>query len=155
MQNTVSCLLKTIQHVKHVNASQPTLQWRHNKRDGVSNHRRLNFSLNCLCRLRTKKISKLHVNGPYEGNPSVPGGFPSQRASNVEMFPFNDVITDIPQSLPNLADLGTRVSGSKILTHPHWWCFRLHMSNVCEALWWFAQHSVSKKTSKLHVIERN
>ena len=31
-----------------------------------------------------KKTSKLHVTGLYEGNPSVTGGFPSQRASNAE-----------------------------------------------------------------------
>ena len=32
----------------------------------------------------TKKTSKLHVTGLYEGNPQVTGGFPSQRTSYAE-----------------------------------------------------------------------
>ena len=39
------------------------LQWRHNERDGVSNHRRLNRLLNRLFRGRSKKTSKLRVTG--------------------------------------------------------------------------------------------
>ena len=54
-------------------------QWRHSERDGISNHRRIDSLLN-----RSKKISKLRVTGLCEGNPPVTGGFPSQRASNVE-----------------------------------------------------------------------
>ena len=69
-----------------------SLQWRHDKRDVVSNHRRLHCLLNHLLRRRSKKTSKLRVTGLFEGNPSVTGGFPSQRASNAEMFPFDDVI---------------------------------------------------------------
>ena len=38
-----------------------TLQWRHNERDGVSNHRCLDCILNRLFRRRSKKTSKLHV----------------------------------------------------------------------------------------------
>ena len=37
-----------------------------------------------LFRRRSKKMSKLRVTGLYEGNPSVIGGFPSQRTSNAE-----------------------------------------------------------------------
>ena len=59
------------------------LQWRHNERDGVSNHRRLGCLFNLLLRRRTKK-STLRVTGLCEGNPPVTGGFPSQRASNTE-----------------------------------------------------------------------
>ena len=61
-----------------------TLQWRHNERDGVSNHQRLVCLLNCLFRRRAKKILKLRVAGLFEGNPAVTGGFPSQRTSNAE-----------------------------------------------------------------------
>ena len=61
-----------------------SLQWRHNEHDGVSNHRRLHCLLKCLLRHRWMKISKLRVNGHYEGNPPVTGGFPSQRTSNAE-----------------------------------------------------------------------
>ena len=35
--------------------------------------------------------SKLRVTGPCEGNSPVTGEFPTQRASNAEMFPFDDV----------------------------------------------------------------
>ena len=57
---------------------------RHNERDGVSNHRRLDCLFNHLFRRRSKKISKPRVPGLCEGNPPVTGGFPSQRASNAE-----------------------------------------------------------------------
>ena len=59
-----------------------TLQWRHNERDGVSNHRRLDCLLNRMFRRRSKKTSKLCVTGLCEGNSPVTGEFPAQRASN-------------------------------------------------------------------------
>ena len=59
-------------------------QWHHNELDGVSNHLRLDCLLNCLFRCRSKKTSKLRVTGLCEGNPPVTGGFPSQKASNME-----------------------------------------------------------------------
>ena len=61
-----------------------SLQWRHNERDGVSNHRCLECLLNRLLRPRSKKTSKLRVPGLREGNPPATGGFPSQRASKAE-----------------------------------------------------------------------
>ena len=60
------------------------LIWRHNGRDGVSNHRRLNCLLSRLFRRRSKKTSKLCVTGLCEGNSPVTGEFPAQRASNEE-----------------------------------------------------------------------
>ena len=68
------------------------LQRRHNERDGVSNHWRLDCLLSRLFRRTSKKTPKLSVTGLRERNPLVTGGFPSQRASNAEMFPFDDVI---------------------------------------------------------------
>ena len=62
------------------------LEWRHNERDGGSNHRCLDFSLSCLFRRRSKKSSKLFVSVLCEGNLPVTGGFPSQRASNAENY---------------------------------------------------------------------
>ena len=62
-----------------------TLQWRHNEHDGVSNHRRLDCLLNRLFRCRSKKTSKLSITGLCEGNLPVTGGFPSQRASNINV----------------------------------------------------------------------
>ena len=40
-----------------------SLQWQHNGRDGVSNHRRPDCLLNCLFRRRSKKTPKLRVTG--------------------------------------------------------------------------------------------
>ena len=58
--------------------------WRHNKRDGVSNHQPHDCFLNCLFRRRSKKISKLCVTGLCKGNSPVTDEFPIQRASNAE-----------------------------------------------------------------------
>ena len=61
-----------------------TLHRRHNERDGVSNHRRLDCLFDHLFRRRSKKTSKLCITGLCEGNSPVTGEFPSQRASNAE-----------------------------------------------------------------------
>ena len=48
-----------------------TLRWRHNKRDGISNHRRLNCLLNRLFSSRSlafvRKIHRLPVDSPHKG----------------------------------------------------------------------------------------
>ena len=59
-----------------------SLQWRHNGRDGVSNHRRFDCLLNRLFRRISKKRSKFRITGLCEGNSPVTSEFPSQRASN-------------------------------------------------------------------------
>ena len=64
----------------HVSLS---LQWRHNERDGVSNHRCLECLLNRVF-WRRSKTSKLPVTDLREGNSPVTGEFPTQRASNAE-----------------------------------------------------------------------
>ena len=61
-----------------------SLRWDCNGRDGVSNHRRLDFLLNRLFRRRSTKTSNLRVTGLCEGNPPVTSWLPSQRASNAE-----------------------------------------------------------------------
>ena len=60
------------------------LQWRHNERDGVSNHQPHDCLLNGLFRFRSKKTSKLCVTGLCAGNSPGTGEFPAQRASNAE-----------------------------------------------------------------------
>ena len=65
-------------------SSKITLQWRHNGFDGVSNRQPHDCLLNHLSRRRWKKTSKLRVTGLCEGNSSVAGEFPAQRASNAE-----------------------------------------------------------------------
>ena len=65
-----------------------SLQWRHNGRDGVPNHRRLDCLLNSLIRRRSKKLSRLCFTGLCEWNSPVTGEFPAQRASNAENVPI-------------------------------------------------------------------
>ena len=59
-----------------------TLRWRHNERDGVSNHQPHHCLLKRLFRRRSKKPSKPRVTGLCEGNSPGTGDFPAQRASN-------------------------------------------------------------------------
>ena len=61
-----------------------SLYWRHNERDGVSNHQPHDCLLNRLLRGRSKKTSKLRVAGLCEGNSPVTGEFPAQWTSNAE-----------------------------------------------------------------------
>ena len=68
------------------------LQWRHNGRDDVPNKQPHDCILNRLFRHRPKKTLKLCVTDLCEGNSPVIGEFPAQRASNAEIFPFDDVI---------------------------------------------------------------
>ena len=65
-----------------------SLQLRHNGLDGVSNHQPHDCLLNHLFRRRSKKTSKLRVTGLCEGNSTVTGEFPAQRASNAENVSF-------------------------------------------------------------------
>ena len=61
-----------------------TLQWRHNGHDGVSNRQSHHCFLSRKFGRRTKKTSKLHVNGLCVGNSPVTGEFLAQKASNAE-----------------------------------------------------------------------
>ena len=61
-----------------------TLRWRHNGRNGVSNHQPHDCLLNRLFRRRSKKTSKFRVTGLCAGNSPGTGEFPAQLASNAE-----------------------------------------------------------------------
>ena len=76
-----TCML--IPHQQSTHLTNP-LRWRHNERDGVSNHQPHDCLLNRLFRGRSKKTSKLRVTGLCVGNSPVTGEFPAQRASNAE-----------------------------------------------------------------------
>ena len=58
-----------------------SLQWRHNERDGVSNHRPHDCLPNRLFAQRSKKTSKLRVTGLCAANSLGIGEFPEQMAS--------------------------------------------------------------------------
>ena len=66
------------------------LQWRHNGRDGVSNHQPHDCLLNRLFRRKSKKTSKLRVTGLCVGNSPVnsPHKWPVTR----KIFHVDDVI---------------------------------------------------------------
>ena len=61
-----------------------SLLWRHNGRDGVSNHQPHDCLLNRSFERRSKKTSKLRVTDLCVGNSPVTGEFPTQMASNAE-----------------------------------------------------------------------
>ena len=77
------CVFWTLRWHRKLKAS---LQWRHNERNGVSNHQPHDCLLNRLFSRRSKKTPKLRVTGLCEGNSPVICEFPAQRASNVETF---------------------------------------------------------------------
>ena len=81
------------------------LKWRHNERDDISDHQRLECLLKLLIRRRSKKTSKLRVTGLCEGNSSVTGEFPAERASNAENCPFDDAIMRIESPMATLVIL--------------------------------------------------
>ena len=64
------------------------LQWRHNGRDGLSNHQPYHCLLNRLFGPRSKKTSKLRVTGLCAENSTVTGEFPAQMTSNAENVPI-------------------------------------------------------------------
>ena len=62
-----------------------SLQWRHNERDGVSNHQPHNCLLNRLFRRRSKKKKlSFRVTSLCAGNSPVTVEFPAQRARNAD-----------------------------------------------------------------------
>ena len=61
-----------------------SLQWRHNGRDGVSNHQPHACFFNRWFRRRSKKTSKFRVTGHLAGNSPGTGEFHAQMASNAE-----------------------------------------------------------------------
>ena len=61
-----------------------SLRWRHNGRDGVSNHQPHDCLHNRVFRRRSKETSKLCVTGLCAGNSPGIGEFPAQKASNAK-----------------------------------------------------------------------
>ena len=78
----------TIWYLAHLPLVSSTLHWRHNGRNGVSNHQPHECLLNRLFGCRSTKTSKLRVTDLCAGNISVTGGFPAQMASDAENVSF-------------------------------------------------------------------
>ena len=69
-----------------------SLQWHHNERDGVSNHRHLDGLLNRLSRRRSKTVSKLRVTSFARGIHQWPVNSPYKGPVTRKIFPFDDII---------------------------------------------------------------
>ena len=84
-QNNTSCWSRSI---SPYGVTMPScgniLHWRHNGRNGVSNHQPHHCLLNRLFSPRSRKTSKLRVTGLCAGNSPGTGDFPAQMASNAE-----------------------------------------------------------------------
>ena len=90
----VDMFMWTCCHVKRYSDSTSPipLQWRHNGRDGVSNHQPNDCLLNRLFRRRSKKTAKFRVTDLCAGNSPVTGEFPAKWPVTRKMFPFDAVI---------------------------------------------------------------
>ena len=109
----------------------PSLQWRHNGHDSVSNHQPHDCLFNRLFRRRSKKTSKLRVAGLCAGNSPGTGEFPAQMASNAEnvsiWWRHHDVmILSCSVSVIRTSedcDWGGYIgSGPYLLIYFLWWC---------------------------------
>ena len=78
------CLKKKRGVSMHFANSSNALPWRHNGRDGVSNHQPHDCLLKRLFGCKSKKTPKLRATGVCAGNSPVTGEFPAQMASNAE-----------------------------------------------------------------------
>ena len=101
--------------LKAVSVTSFILQWYHNEHNGISNHQHLDCLLNRLFRRISKKTSKFHVTGICKGNPTVTGGFPSQRINNVENVSIwgRHHVTSNKDELP-------------------WWAFHVNLLVFCD-----------------------
>ena len=79
-----SSIMYNCENNKFVILKPQSLQWRHKGCDGVSNHQ----PHDCFFGRRSKKASRLRVNGLCAGNSPVT----AQMANNAEMSPFDEVI---------------------------------------------------------------
>ena len=80
------------------------LLWRHNGHNSVSNHQPYDCLRRRLFRRRSKQTSKLRVTGLCAGNSPGPVNFPHKWPVTRKMFPFDDVIMTLAQSVDVLFD---------------------------------------------------
>ena len=95
MQLPVACsTYKLIYVVRVLTAREKNSEtglWRHNERDGVSNHQPHDCLLN---RLFSRRSSKFRVTALCERNSPVTGEFPTQSARKKDNVSFDDVNID-------------------------------------------------------------
>ena len=112
------------------------LRWRHNGRDGVSNHQPHHCLLNRLFGRRSKKTSKFRVAGLYAGNSPVTGEFPAHMASDAENVSIwwrhhaYSTFVYVPSNTTlNPSSEGLVWDPTLVITVPADWCLsaRLHL----------------------------
>ena len=86
-----------INRINLIHGSRITSQWRHNGRDGASNHKPHDGLLNRLFGRRPKRASKLRVTGLCEGNSPV--NSPHKGPVTWKRFPLDDVIMQLGKVL--------------------------------------------------------
>ena len=84
--------LSAVIHRQWQGAVKCSLQWRHNERDGVSNHRCVDRILHRLFRRISKKISIFRITGLCAGIHRWPGNSPHKGTVTRKILPFDDVI---------------------------------------------------------------
>ena len=124
----------------------PTLQWRYNERDGVSNHQHHDCSLNHLFKAPIKENIKARVTGLCEGNSPMTCEFPApaQRASyadNVSIWwrhhemsiqnppypPTNTIYRWLSLVLRYIVNLSYGKLSSKYSELPSLWSIQVHL----------------------------
>ena len=104
-----------------------TLQWRHNERDGISNHQPHDCLLNLSASLALLRgIERRPVNSPHKG--------PVTR----QMFPFDDVIMEGKcAKSPTWQNIGLQpLPGSMMVNTPRYSCFVIHPTDFYTQLDW-------------------
>ena len=91
MQQLQRILQSVYVHNVHVWFYRFALQWHHNERDSVKNHRRLDCLLNCLFRRRSKKIQCSASLAFVRDIHQLPVNSPHEEPVTRKMFPFDDV----------------------------------------------------------------
>ena len=125
-----------------------SLEWRHNERDNVSNHQRLDCFLHRLFRRRSKKTSKHRVTGLCERNPPVTGGFPHKGPVTRKMFSFDDVTMCWPIVDTIVPTLGQRYTNQLCCLGPH----RTALMGIFWIFWSKMILSVMYDDNALHYI---
>ena len=96
-----------------------SIRWRHNERDGVSNHQPRDCLLKSLFRRRSKETSKLCVTGLCAGNSHWwQVNSPHKGTVTRRRLPFDDVIMDPPSldaTLPTTDRKEVTINFSEIL----------------------------------------
>ena len=101
-----------------------------------------------LFRRRSKKTPKLRVTSLCEGNSPVTGEFPTQRASNAEKFPFDDVIMGVLEII--LQQDTFRLTGCT----DKWWPRTLLLIPINLIPVWLINRMHRKRPAKLLILSQ-